>query len=43
MDKLTSPANEYLYTPDPEITELGMQLNQLRIKRRIYDHVVEAL
>ncbi len=34
---------EYSYTPDPEIAELGMQLNELRIKRRIYDYVVEAL
>ena len=34
---------EYLYTPDPEIAALGMQLNELRIKRRIYDYVVEAL
>jgi hypothetical protein len=41
--KLTAPGHEYLYTPDPEITELGNQLNQLRIKRRIYDYVVEAL
>jgi hypothetical protein len=41
--KLMSPGNAYLYTPDPEIAELGTQLNQLRIKRRIYDYVVEAL
>jgi len=34
---------EYLYAPDPEIAELGKQLNELRIKRRIYDYVVEAL
>jgi transglutaminase-like putative cysteine protease len=34
---------EYLYTADPEIAELGMQLNELRIKRRIYDYVVGAL
>jgi alpha-mannosidase len=34
---------EYLYTPDPEIAELGLQLNQLRIKRRIYDYIVGAL
>jgi hypothetical protein len=30
----------YLYEPDPEIAELGFQLNQLRIKRRIFDYVV---
>jgi hypothetical protein len=41
--KLASPGHEYLYTPDPEIVELGIQLNELRIKRRIYDYVVEAL
>ena len=41
--KLTSPGHEYLYTLDPEIAELGLQLNQLRIKRRIYDYVVDAL
>jgi hypothetical protein len=34
---------EYLYTPDPKIAELGTKLNQLRIKRRIYDHIVGAL
>jgi hypothetical protein len=33
---------EYLYTSDPQIAELGMQLNQSRIKRRIYDHIVGA-
>jgi hypothetical protein len=41
--KLTSKGHKYLYTPAPEIAELGAQLNQLRIKRRIYDYVVEAL
>ncbi len=34
---------EYLYTPDPELARLGLKLNELRIKRRIYDYVVEAL
>ncbi len=34
---------EYSYTPDPKIAELGLQLNQSRIKRRIYDYIVEAL
>jgi hypothetical protein len=41
--KLKSQGHEYLYTPVQDITELGTQLNQLRIKRRIYDYVVEAL
>jgi alpha-mannosidase len=32
-----------LYEPDPEIAAIGMELNQLRIKRRIFDYVVAAL
>ncbi len=32
-----------LFTPDPDIAALGLQLNDLRIKRRIYDYVVEAI
>lgn len=35
--------NEHLYTPDPKLAKLGLELNELRIKRRIYDYVVEAL
>ncbi|RLC90301.1 MAG: hypothetical protein DRI37_01770 [Chloroflexi bacterium] len=35
--------HDYLYTADPEIAELGMQLNEQRIKRRIFDYVVETL
>jgi hypothetical protein len=34
---------EYLFEPDPEIAELTLSLNQMRIKRRIFDYVVEAL
>jgi alpha-mannosidase len=34
---------DYLYEPDAEIAELGLALNKLRIKRRIYDYVVEAV
>ena len=33
----------YLYDPDPTIVNVGAQLNQLRIKRRIFDYVVAAL
>jgi alpha-mannosidase len=33
----------YLYSPDDEVAEVGLQLNQLRIKRRIYDYVVQAI
>jgi hypothetical protein len=36
-------AYDYLYQADPEIAEVGMDLNELRIKRRIYDYVIEAL
>jgi hypothetical protein len=33
---------EYLYEPDEEVAAIGRQLNQLRIKRRIYDYVIQA-
>ncbi|MEM9776432.1 MAG: hypothetical protein AAF902_17780, partial [Chloroflexota bacterium] len=33
----------YLYQPDPEVTEIGYRLNQLRIKRRIFDYVVTVI
>ena len=33
----------YLYEPDPEVVQVGWELNQLRIKRRIYDYVAAAL
>jgi hypothetical protein len=29
--------------PDPEIAALGLELNRLRIKRRIFDYIVQAL
>jgi hypothetical protein len=44
--KLAAPerlSEEYLYTPDQRIAGLGLKLNDLRIKRRIYDYVIEAL
>jgi hypothetical protein len=34
---------EYLYTPDEKVAQIGWKLNQLRIKRRIYDYVVQAV
>jgi len=34
---------EYLYQPDEEIATIGRQLNQLRIKRRIYDYIVQVI
>ena len=33
----------YLYEFDPDIAEVGLALNRLRIKRRIYDYVVQVL
>lgn len=33
----------WLYEPDPEIAAVGLALNRLRIKRRIFDYVVTAL
>lgn len=33
----------YLYEPDPKIAALGLALNKLRIKRRIFDYVVQVL
>lgn len=33
----------YLYEPDAEITAVGIALNRLRIKRRIFDYVVTVL
>ena len=33
----------YLYNPDSRIAEIGFQLNQLRIKRRIFDYIVGSL
>lgn len=39
----TPPGADYLYGIDEEIASVGRQLNALRIKRRIYDYVVQAL
>ena len=33
----------YLYKPDPQVAEIGFELNRLRIKRRIYDYIVECV
>lgn len=35
--------HDYLYEPDAEIAEAGLNLNRLRIKRRIFDYVVATL
>ena len=34
---------EYLYQPDDEIASLGFKLNRMRIKRRVFDYVVQAI
>jgi hypothetical protein len=44
--KLAEPSPlrfDYLYEPDPAIAALGLALNRLRIKRRIFDYIVQAL
>jgi alpha-mannosidase len=37
------PTQQDLFGVDTEIAELGLRLNQLRIKRRIYDYVVGVI
>jgi hypothetical protein len=37
------PTEQDLFQPDPEIARLGLRLNKLRIKRRIFDYVVGVL
>jgi alpha-mannosidase len=34
-------SREYLYQRDEQVAEIGYQLNQMRIQRRIYDYVVQ--
>ena len=34
---------DYLYRLDEEIAAIGRKLNQLRIQRRIYDYVIQAV
>lgn len=34
---------EYLFELDEQVAEIRFELNQLRIKRRIYDYIVESL
>ncbi len=44
--KLAEPEplrHDYLYQPDEEIARVGLELNRLRIKRRIFDYVVAVL
>lgn len=37
------PDHDYLYERDEQIAALGLALNRLRIKRRIFDYVVQAV
>jgi hypothetical protein len=41
--KLASSSNSYLFEYDEEIAEVGAALNRMRIKRRIFDYVVQVL
>lgn len=43
LEQGASPSHDYLYGVDPDIAEIGQALNRLRIKRRIFDYVVQAL
>lgn len=37
------PGQAYLYEPDEQVAALGKALNDLRIRRRIYDYIVQAI
>ncbi len=37
-----SPPEDYLFAQDPLVAQTGLQLNKLRILRRIYDYVVQT-
>lgn len=43
LEQGPSPDHDYLYGVDPDIAEIGQALNRLRIKRRIFDYVVQAI
>jgi len=43
LDHGGNSPREALEQVDPEIAVVGKELNRLRIKRRIYDYVVQAL
>ncbi len=43
LEQGPSPDHDALYGVDPEIAEIGKALNRLRIKRRIFDYVVQAI
>ncbi|MBN2147321.1 MAG: hypothetical protein JW726_08025, partial [Anaerolineales bacterium] len=40
VELVGGPSHAYLFGADSEIAALGMELNQLRMKRRIYDYIV---
>lgn len=39
--KHEEPERDYLYGQDEEVAQIGRELNQMRIKRRIYDYIVQ--
>ena len=42
--KLSKVSNHaFLYSYDQELAQLGLELNEMRIKRRIYDYIVETI
>jgi alpha-mannosidase len=43
LDRQGPPTQQDLFGVDTEIAELGLRLNKLRIKRRIYDYVVGVI
>ena len=36
-------ASKYLFELDAKVAEIGFELNKMRIKRRIYDYIVESI
>ena len=43
ISRLSKPAGVAQKQAAAEIAKIGLQLNRLRIKRRIYDYIVEAV
>ena len=41
--KLEKPPPDALFEPDPQVSAIGWKLNQLRIKCRIYDYIVQMV
>jgi len=43
LEQRGEPGQAYLYEPDEQVAALGKTLNDLRIRRRIYDYIVQAI